>query len=119
MLLLLCWLPAQSLPVDEGGSSWITFAHADKVVHLGLFGLFGILWGRVRPGNLWATKVVLGGILLATLTEAGQALPVIGRDANVPDALADTAGLVLGVVATRLPGLGRISSIPAEPGVTP
>ncbi len=70
----------------------------DKVVHAGVFVVFAVLWVRAcvcstAPG-LW---IALGGVGLAVVTEVGQILPAVGRDASVADALTDVIGLVVGL----------------------
>ena len=42
--------------------------------------------------------IVISGIALAVITELGQATEVGGRDADIWDGMADSAGVVLGLV---------------------
>ena len=51
------------------------------------------------PLGQHAVRVVLLGLLFAAATEAGQGLLPTGRTARLADALADAAGLLLGVGA--------------------
>jgi hypothetical protein len=48
-----------------------------------------------RPGR--GTRVVVGGLALAIVSELGQAVPMIGRDPGVEDVLADSAGVCAAV----------------------
>jgi len=97
-ILVLLLLPASSLP-----STSVTVS--DKVVH----GILFLVWTVVclRSG-LGSGPVVLLGLVLAVGTEAGQGLMHVGREADVADAAADLAGVLLGVL---------LSSRGAAPGV--
>ena len=83
-------------------------AQADKVVHAGIF--FGFAWAWTWAGPARdrgrAARLLAAGIALAVATELGQGLSVIGRDPNFLDALADVAGLGLGIGAAWLAGVG-------------
>lgn len=111
-IMLLCWLPRGVVHEAEEGFSWFRVAHADKIVHGTVFLLFAILWVRVSESPRRLGWVALGGIVLAIVTELGQLVAIVGRDAGVDDALVDAAGLVVGLlVAPRLePWLRRIES---------
>lgn len=66
----------------------------DKVAHMILFAGFGTLWlntGRSKPP--WKSVLCIG-IVLAVGTEVLQGLPVIDRDPDPLDALADLLGLI-------------------------
>ncbi len=103
LVLLGCWLPGPRLPLPEQG--W-KLPHLDKLVHLLMFGGFAFFWllaGRVDSRRLWTVALV--GVALAVITELGQAHPAVRRDPSVLDALADTLGVALGLVAAwRLAG---------------
>lgn len=90
-MLVLLLLPANRLP-DSG------LVRYDKVVHGGLFFLWGLAWRRGGLGTGW---VVALGILMALGTELGQAFMGVGRHADVADAVADAVGLALGAWIAR------------------
>jgi hypothetical protein len=109
LILVLCWTPADWLPVKETeGSDW-DLPHTDKFVHAGMFFVFAVLWlavARGKPGRFaW---VAVAGIALAVVTELGQNLPVLRRDGEVADALADSVGVLLGL--WLFPWFDRVSA---------
>lgn len=101
LLLVACWIPGRWLHGDESRMH-LGISNLDKVVHGTLFAGFGLLWGRALGTRGRTARVVAVGLLLAVVTELGQATPVIARDADPLDALADAAGLFLGLGAARL-----------------
>jgi VanZ family protein len=101
LILVACWIPPQHLAVDESTGGFLKIPNLDKVVHTGIFFVFAVLWMRLGTGRRWAMRVLIGGVLLAIISELGQELPFVGRDAGVMDTLADVAGVVLGIVAYR------------------
>ncbi|WP_406695297.1 VanZ family protein [Singulisphaera sp. Ch08] len=101
LLLVACWIPAGWLRVNES-QVHVGISHIDKLVHGILFAGFGFLWiqaARSRKELIW---VPVAGVILAVLTEFGQGLPIVGRDTDALDGLADIVGLVVGLVV----GLG-------------
>ena len=92
----------------------------DKFVHVALFAGFGLLWmGALRPALRRRSAWVAGaGLLFAVATEAGQHVLPFGRAASGLDALADAAGLALGVGAFSLASRWRRSASPS-PGQQP
>ncbi len=100
VILALCLLPSDWLPVAETRLSSSQFlVPRDKIIHFGMFTILSSLWMRVRPSMGWMTLVVVGGLALAILTELGQGLPMVGRDPDRYDALADSVGTFVGVGA--------------------
>jgi VanZ family protein len=84
------------VPQDPGP---LPFPHADKLVHLSVFALpslLGLLAGL--PGR-WVVGVLVAH---AALSEVVQGAFLTGRSGDPVDALADLAGVVLGVLAARL-----------------
>jgi len=81
---------------DVPGDAW--FPLADKVGHLGLYGVLGatLAWGRHRSGarmpHAWP---VAAGIAYGLSDEWHQSF-VPGRDVSLGDWGADTLGVVLG-----------------------
>lgn len=93
-VLLLLILPGHRLP----GTS---VAGLDKLAHLASYVLIGLTWHRAGLPVRW----VLGlGLAMAVGTELAQETVAVGREADVRDFLANTAGLVLGVGASRAVG---------------
>jgi len=85
-------LPADALPEAALFS-------ADKLLHVGAFLDFGVLW-------LWAypratARILIGGLLFAVLSEVYQHVMPINRQFSLADALADALGLALGLAAGR------------------
>ena len=97
VILVLCWTPRVLLPVSESPESLTHKLHLDKFVHAGIFAVFAVLWLRTRPASktmyLW---VLLAGTALAAVTEMVQNLPIINREGEFQDALADFAGVLFG-----------------------
>jgi VanZ family protein len=98
LVLVGCWTPSQQMPEEEVTVLGFAVPNLDKVVHATMFAGFGFLWMHAGPIDRRRAAWVLGlGLALAALTEAGQALPIVDRDANLGDLAADTAGLVLAI----------------------
>ena len=96
LIVALCLWPKNLLPTSETSSK--NPPHADKVVHLAMFAVFGLLWMRVHPSSRsTAMFVFLAGVGLAIGTEVAQGLPLIARDPDPLDALADVVGTVVGI----------------------
>jgi VanZ family protein len=97
VILVLCWTPQILLPVNERTASLTQQLHLDKFVHAGIFTVFTVLWLRTRPAGktryLW---ILLAGTALAAITEVVQNLPIINREGEFEDALADFAGVLFG-----------------------
>ena len=97
VILVLCWTPHVMLPLNEGAESLTHKLQLDKFVHAGIFAVFTVLWLRTRPAGksmyLW---VLLAGTALAAITEIVQNLPIINREGEFQDALADFAGVLFG-----------------------
>jgi VanZ family protein len=75
--------------------------HLDKLVHLAAFAGFGLLWKRVSPGRRTGIMILAAGALLAIISELGQAMPVVGREPDVLDAIADVLGVLIGICASN------------------
>jgi hypothetical protein len=76
----------------------------DKIVHLSLFAALALTgrWAGVRRG-------VLAGLLVlyAAVSELLQGTDLVDRDASVGDLVADSAGVVAGLLLWRLLASGR------------
>lgn len=95
ILVLTSW-PNPSLPISGRG--------LDKVVHLGMYLVLGVLVGRAVPARsgrfgLIAAASVLA--LFAALDEWHQIL-VPGRTASIWDWVADVLGILLGLLISNL-----------------
>jgi VanZ family protein len=101
-IMTLCWLPGEVVRKVEESSSWFEIHHLDKAVHCGVFIVFSVLWVRVWPTWRRYAWVGLMGLGLAALTEIGQLLPVVGRDASVADGATDMLGCVIGLALVPL-----------------
>ncbi len=93
-ILVVCWTPRAVLPVSETSAS---VPHHDKYIHAGIFGVYALLGTAGRPGVRRFAIILVSGVALAIISELGQELPLVGRDADVYDALADISGLLLGL----------------------
>jgi VanZ family protein len=99
LILVACWIPRAHLPPGERVPG---VPNVDKVVHFGLFAVLGLLVRlSASPRTRTATLLALG-LLLAIVSEVGQATPFVNRDANVPDGLADSLGMLAGLLAIAL-----------------
>ncbi len=100
VLLVLCWIPQGLLPVNERTASLTSLTqtlHLDKFVHAGIFTVFTVLWLRTRPaGKTRHFWILLAGTALAAITEVVQNLPIIDRECEFEDAMADFAGVLFG-----------------------
>lgn len=97
VILVLCWTPPVFLHVSERTGSITQLLHLDKIIHAGIFTVFSVLWLRTRPvAKRWYVSVLLAGTALAAITEIVQNLPIINRDGNFEDFIADFAGVLFG-----------------------
>lgn len=103
-----CWFILSIILLTLPGSAvpsypWLATIHADKWVHIGLFGmlcLFSMLPFRASSYNneqrkKWFLFITLGGILYGILMEFVQGNWIINRSFEYSDILADTVGCVL------------------------
>lgn len=97
LIVAACLVPGDRVPEVE-----LRLLSPDKVVHVGMFFLFGWLWMRATPPAAPASwprtgAVVAGGVALAVAIEVAQDVLPINRFGDPYDAVADLAGLALGV----------------------
>ena len=90
----ICWTPRTMMPVAEDLPKPFLLQHLDKVVHFGAFAVFGLAWIAAAPGR--AGRVTAAGVAAAVLSELGQATPLVNRDAEWGDGLADVLGVFAG-----------------------
>ena len=107
-------LAACSIPGDAFGEYESLLFSFDKLGHLGLFAVFGVLWMRALPGR--PGTVLLGGIAFAFASEGWQTLLPFDRAGDLLDVLADVAGLLLGLALATWgpPSLRRAASGPSN-----
>jgi VanZ family protein len=99
-LLVALSIPADALPPTNPALS------LDKVVHIGLFWVLGILWLRVGlPPHAVHTRKMMRGLLVlgggtafAVLTEVYQYLLPVRRHGDPYDALANVIGLLVALL---------------------
>jgi len=99
---------------EAGGAApgWWRLPHVDKLAHAGMHALLaGLLWyGRSGAQNAVRTgwRIVLLCAAYGLFIEWGQAQFTLTRSAEALDALANTAGAILGVaLAMRLPSIPK------------
>ncbi|MEM9997017.1 MAG: VanZ family protein [Bacteroidota bacterium] len=88
LCLVLFSIPGQDLPAQ--------LLSLDKLAHLGLFAVLGLLWMRAVPRQAWPW-VLAGGIAFGIGTEVYQGMLPWEREPDPYDALADGVGMALGV----------------------
>ena len=98
--------------------SWLPIS--DKVIHVGLYGVFGgtLAWGRIRTRVGWHhALLVAAGALYGVSDEWHQAF-VPGRTASFLDWIADVTGVLVGysVVLTMISFRAVRASRPADSG---
>ena len=106
IILILCGLPGKDLP-DINFWEWDI---EDKLAHIAVFGLLGILTFRARyldrSKSFNASKekwlIIFMGVLYAAFTEIMQGLVFMGRSASVKDFIADSIGMILGTIIANL-----------------
>ena len=96
LVLVLCWIPGRWLGREGPGGQ------SDKLAHAGMFVVFSWLWAWAVAPSMRTARILGAGLLLALVTEVGQAVPLIGRDPDPFDALADSIGACVGLGVFRL-----------------
>ena len=103
LIVTLCLWPKTWLPAREASPR--NAPHADKVIHFAMFAVFGLLWMRVGPVSRARVGLVLAAaVALAIGTELLQGLPLIARDPDPFDAIADVLGGAMGVALVTAAG---------------
>ena len=97
--MILCWMPTSGIGIQGNDSRYLRIPHLDKLVHAGIFVVFGWLWTIAVGGGRRGLAVLAAGLLLAVGTEVVQGLPMVGRDPDVWDGLADTIGVTIGTAS--------------------
>ncbi len=114
VIVALCLWPKAWMPVREKTAS--APRHTDKVIHFAMFAAYGILWTRGRtPTPKRAAAVFAGAVVLAVATELLQGLPVISRDPDPLDALADVVGGFMGIaLVSAAGGVVEVDPVPDD-----
>jgi hypothetical protein len=97
VIFVLCWLPRQYIPGQEKLPRPLYVVNFDKIVHAGIFAVFGFLWMKALDSKRRAWWIAGWGVVLAIVTELGQENRIVNRDCNLPDGLADSAGVLIGL----------------------
>jgi hypothetical protein len=109
VILVLCWTPSFVVHKIEY-DSFFKLPSLDKLVHGTIFIILSILWLRVASSRRAIWTIILGGFALAVISELGQLMPFVQRDATLFDMLADWAGVLIGLAAAPFlePWLARL-----------
>ncbi len=109
VILALCWTPEFVVRRVEH-ESFFKVPSFDKLVHGVIFVVLAILWLRVGSSRRAIGFIILGGFALGIISELGQMMPFVRRNANLYDMLTDFAGVLLGIAAAPLvePLLARL-----------
>src|SRR3954464_1646675 len=93
LILIACFTPAQEIPK-------VDIPLIDKWTHLVLFGVFSFLWMCARPARTfgWLAALFILSTAFGAFIELMQgALTFLGRSMEFMDAVADSAGALLGI----------------------
>ena len=109
VILVLCWTPKYVVSRVEN-ESFFQLPSLDKLVHGVIFVVLAILWLRVGSSRRAIGFIILGGFALGIISELGQMMPFVRRNANLYDMLTDWAGVLIGIAAAPLvePWLARL-----------
>ncbi|MDV8022157.1 VanZ family protein [Rhodococcus sp. IEGM 1330] len=86
--LIVLFTPASGVPSG--------FEHSDKIIH---FALFAALAYTSRMAGIDWIRTALWVLAFAVVSEFLQAILPLGRSGSIADALADAAGVAVGLVA--------------------
>jgi hypothetical protein len=102
VILVLCWIPRFVIGASERIPKPFFVPNLDKMIHMGIFAVFAFLWMRVGSSGRRAWWVFAAGVALAVITELGQMVPIVNRDCSIGDGVADSLGVIAGLVAYGL-----------------
>jgi hypothetical protein len=113
LILLLCWLPKTVVHEVEDSSGWFHIPYFDKIVHGAIFFVFAVLWVRVGISGSRFAWAAVAALALAIVSELGQSMPFVNRDASFNDAAIDLVGAVVGLLMASPvePWLRRVESL--------
>lgn len=80
----------------------ITVKHSDLLLHLLAYGSTTFWFAQIFRGDRTIIHVAIAMIAYGLLMEAAQGLLTLNRDANILDAIANTCGACLGVLASKI-----------------
>lgn len=98
VIAVLCWTPSKVVARVGEESGFLGIPHFDKIVHAGIFAVFAFLWLAAMRRPRYAA-VLWAGLALAVVTELGQMIPAVNREAGIDDAAADFLGALAGCLA--------------------
>lgn len=108
-VILLC-LPGSTLPK----SRWLADIHADKIAHIGMFGLLCVLWSMplrsgvvsIKQKKQWFGRILCAGIAYGVAMEFVQKYFIPNRSFEIMDIIADSTGCLTGYLVSRWKLLG-------------
>lgn len=74
----------------------------DTIGHLGLWFVAGALARALTPPSVRSRVLLMLMLIVSTLMEVGQGFLTAGRNVSVSDAVANTVGVVLGLMAVTI-----------------
>lgn len=107
---ILFFLPGSAFQTDH----WMAKIWLDKWVHLGFFAVLVWLWARGLKisGRKSMALLAITAVLYGLTVEVIQHQFIVNRSFDLLDLVADTAGIIVGAVMTRIKGFrGRESRI--------
>lgn len=93
LIIILCSIPAKSIPDAP-------IAGFDKIVHVGLFVIWSILWLLATQGKI--IQIIVLGVIFGIGIEIYQQLMPLHRTFDWWDALADAVGILLGYLIKKI-----------------
>jgi VanZ family protein len=98
-------IPRYQLVRVPGGEMMVQGSGPDKIAHVVLFLILGLLWSHAFPRR--ALAILAGGIAYGYALELYQGWLVTGRTCSPADTLGDAIGMVLGVALAHRFGNSR------------
>jgi VanZ family protein len=100
LIFVACWTPKEVVREAGRESRFLGIPHFDKLVHLSVFVAFAFLWLAASRRPRYAA-VAIAGLALAVVTELGQLIPWVNRDAGMDDGAVDLIGVLVGMTLFR------------------
>jgi VanZ family protein len=92
-------IPRSQLERVPGAKELVNTSGPDKIVHIVMFMIFGLLWLRCAPRRPLA--ILAAGIAYGFALEVYQGWLILGRNYSLADALCDAVGIALGIAVAR------------------